>query len=321
MAQVKKSGNFQEAHLARVLVTGGAGFVGSHIVDGLLENGHEVLVVDDLSTGARSNLPANAEFVDFDVANDGFVSVVKSFGPDVISHLAAQSSVPVSMSDPNLDARVNIFGGLNVIRGAIEAECEQVVYVNTGGALYGEPEYLPCDEDHPIRPISAYGLSKWTAECYFRTMLPDSIPLKVLRPANIYGPRQDPHGESGVIAIFLRKMLRGDQVTINGDGEHTRDYVYVGDIVEAHEKVMKHGESLVVNIGTGEGTSVNEIFRRLQEVTGYGEPAHYGPPRPGDVRHIALDASRARRELGWEPKVGLIEGLKMTAASMRNADE
>ena len=320
-AQVKKSGNFQEAHLARVLVTGGAGFVGSHIVDGLLENGHDVLVVDDLSTGTCSNLPANAEFVDFDVANDGFVGVVKSFGPDVISHLAAQSSVPVSMSDPNLDARVNILGGLNVIRGAIEAECEQVVYVNTGGALYGEPEYLPCDEDHPIRPISAYGLSKWTAECYFRTMLPDSTLLKVLRPANIYGPRQDPHGESGVIAIFLRKMLRGDQVTINGDGEHTRDYVFVGDVVEAHETAMKHDESFVVNIGTGEGTSVNEIYLHLQKVSGYSEPAIHGPPRPGDVRHIALDASRARRVLSWEPKVGLIEGLKMTAESMRDADE
>ena len=302
-------------------MTGGAGFVGSHVVDGLLAEGHEVLVVDDLSTGTRSNLPAGAELVDLDVSDDGFVGAVKSFGPDVISHLAAQASVPVSMSDPELDARVNILGGLNVVRAAIEADCEQVVYINTGGALYGEPEYLPCDEDHPIKPISAYGLSKWTSECYFRTMLPDSIPLKVLRPANIYGPRQDPHGESGVIAIFLRKMLRGDQVTINGDGEHTRDYVYVGDVVEAHETAMKHDESLVVNIGTGEGTSVNEIFRHLQEVTGYSEPAIYGPPRPGDVRHIALDASRARRVLGWEPKVGLIEGLKMTAESMRNTDE
>ena len=307
--------------MARVLVTGGAGFVGSHIVDGLLRNGHDVLIVDDLSTGTRSNMPAGAEFVDLDVSGEGFVGVVKSFRPHAISHLAAQASVPVSMSDPILDARVNILGGLNVIRGAVEAECEQVVYFNTGGALYGEPEYLPCDEEHPIRPISAYGLSKWTSECYFRMMLPDSIPLKVLRPANIYGPRQDPHGESGVIAIFLRKMLRGDQVTINGDGEHTRDYVYVGDVAEAHETAMNHGESFVANIGTSEGTSVNEIFRHLQEVTGYGEPAIHGPPRPGDVRHIALDASRARRVLGWEPKVGLSEGLKMTAASMRNADE
>jgi len=320
-AQVKKSGNFQEAHLARVLVTGGAGFVGSHIVDGLLAKGHEVLVVDDLSSGTRANLSDNVDIVETSVEDDTFLEVAKSYRPDVISHLAAQASVPVSMSDPNLDARVNIIGGLNVIRGAIEAECEQVVYVNTGGALYGEPEYLPCDEDHPIRPISAYGLSKWTSECYFRTMLPDSIPLKVLRPANIYGPRQDPHGESGVIAIFLRKMLRGDQVTINGDGEHTRDYVFVGDVVEAHETAMKHGESFVANIGTGEGTSVNEIFLHLQKVTGYSEPAIHGPPRPGDVRHIALDASRAKRVLGWEPKVGLIEGLKMTAESMRNADE
>ena len=321
MAQVKKSGNFQEAHLARVLVTGGAGFVGSHIVDGLLEKGHEVLVVDDFSTGTRSNLPAGAEFIDLDVSDEGFVGVVKSFGPDVISHLAAQASVPVSMSDPNLDARVNILGGLNVIRGAIEADCEQVVYVNTGGALYGEPEYLPCDEDHPIRPISAYGLSKWTSECYFRIMLPDTIPFKVLRPANIYGPRQDPHGESGVIAIFLKRMLNGEQVMINGDGEHTRDYVYVGDIVEAHEAAMSHGESFVANIGTGQGTSVNDIFRYLQEVTGYSEPAIYGPPRPGDVRHIALDASRARRVLGWEPKVRLIEGLEKTTASMGKGDD
>lgn len=307
--------------MARVLVTGGAGFVGSHIVDGLLAKGHEVLVVDDLSSGSRSNLPSDAEFVDLDVADDGFVGVVKSFSPDVISHLAAQASVPVSMSDPELDARVNILGGLNVVRAAMEADCEQVVYVNTGGALYGEPEYLPCDEDHPIRPISAYGLSKWTSECYFRTMLPDSISLKVLRPANIYGPRQDPHGESGVIAIFIRKMLHGDQVTINGDGEHTRDYVYVGDVVEAYEAAMNHDESFVANIGTGKGTSVNDIFRHLRTVTGYSEPAVYGPPRPGDVRHIALDASRAKRVLGWEPKVGLIEGLKMTTASMRNADE
>ena len=307
--------------MSRVLVTGGAGFVGSHIVDGLLARGHDVLVVDDLSSGARSNLSPDAEFVDLDVADEALVGVAKAFRPDVISHLAAQASVPVSMANPAPDARVNILGGLNVLRAAMETDCGQVVYVNTGGALYGEPEYLPCDEDHPIRPISAYGLSKWTSECYFRTLLPDSIPLKVLRLANIYGPRQDPHGESGVIAIFARRMLKGEQVTINGDGEHTRDYVYVGDVAEAHDLAMSREDSFVANIGTGGGTSVNEVFRHLQKVTGNDSPPEYGPPRPGDIRHIALESSRAKILLGWEPKVGLIEGLERTVASMRNADD
>ena len=250
--------------MARVLVTGGAGFVGSHVVDGLLARGHDVLVVDDLSTGTRSNLPPHVELIDLDVADDAFVSLAKSFGPNVISHIAAQASVPVSMSDPKMDARVNILGGLNVLQAAKEADCEQVLYINTGGALYGDPDYLPCDEDHPIRPISGYALSKWTSECYFRMLLPDSIPLKVLRAANIYGPRQNPHGESGVISIFIRRMLDGGQVTINGDGEHTRDYVYVGDVVDAHDMAMSYGQSIAVNIGTGAGTSVNEVFRLLQ---------------------------------------------------------
>ena len=307
--------------MARVLVTGGAGFVGSHVVDGLLAKGHEVLVVDDLSTGTRSNLSPHVEFVDLDVADDSFVSSAKSFKPDVISHVAAQASVPVSMSDPRLDARSNILGGLNVLRAAMETDCEQVLYVNTGGALYGDPDYLPCDEDHPIRPISAYALSKWTSECYFRIMLPASIPLKVLRYANIYGPRQNPHGESGVVAIFLRRMLDGNPVTINGDGEHTRDYVYVGDVVDAHVMAMDYDESFVANIGTGVGTSVNQILRHLQGLTGYAAPPTYGDPRPGDVRHITLDPSRAKRLLGWEPRIGLVEGLKETLASMRTGDD
>ncbi len=266
--------------MARVLVTGGAGFVGSHVVDGLLADGHDVLVVDDLSTGTGANLPPDVQLADVDIADEAFVSVAKSFRPDVISHLAAQSSVPVSMSDPVLDARANILGGLNVLRAATETGCRQVVYTNTGGALYGEPDYLPCDEDHPIRPISPYALSKWASECYFRMLLPDSIPLKVLRGANIYGPRQDPHGESGVVAIFLRRMLDGGPVRIFGDGEHTRDYVYVGDFVEAHRMAMDYADSLVVNIGTGEGTSVNDIFRHLQSVTGNAAPPTYDAHAP-----------------------------------------
>ena len=225
------------------------------------------------------------------------------------------------MSDPRLDARANILGGLNVCRAAVEAGCEQVLYINTGGALYGDPVYLPCDEEHPIRPISAYALSKWTSECYFRMMLPDSIPLKVLRLANVYGPRQDPHGESGVTAIFTRRMLDGDAVRIFGDGEHAKDYVYVGDFVNAHDMAMSYGESFVLNFGTGKGTSVNQLFRHLQALTGVDAPPIYEDARPGDVRHIALDPSRAKRILGWEPRVGLLEGLEKTVAYMRSADD
>ena len=303
--------------MAKILVTGGAGFFGSHVVDGMVAEGHEVLVVDNLATGAAANLSSDAEFVDVDIADDGFVEVARSFGPHVISHLAAQASVPVSMSDPVLDARVNIMGGLNVCRAAMEAGCEQVLYINTGGALYGEPDYLPCDEEHPIRPVSGYALSKWTSECYFRMLLPDSMPLKVLRYANIYGPRQSPHGESGVVSIFTRQMLEGETVRIFGDGEQTKDYIYVEDCVAAHNAAMRHDSSLVVNIGTGEATSVNEIFQRLKRLTGYDAPPVHGPDRPGDVRHFRLDISRAKRVLGWAPRVGLPEGLERTVAYMR----
>ena len=303
--------------MAKILVTGGAGFMGSHIVDGLVAKGHDVLVVDNLYTGSPSNLSAEAQFADVDIAGDAFVALAKTFNPDVISHLAAQASVPVSMNDPVLDAKVNILGGLNVCRAAVEVRCEQVLYINTGGALYGEPDYLPCDEQHPIRPISGYALSKWTSECYFRMLLPDSIPLKVLRYANVYGPRQSPHGESGVVAIFARKMLEGKTVRIFGDGEYTRDYVYTDDFVEAHDTAMNYDKSIVVNFGTGQGTSVNQVFQHLKALTGYDASPIYGDPRPGDVRHIVLDASRARNILGWKPKVDLLEGLKRTVSYMR----
>ncbi len=303
--------------MAKVLVTGGAGFFGSHVVDGLVAEGHEVLVADNLATGAAANLSSGAKFVDVDVADEAFVGVARSFNPSVISHVAAQASVPVSMSDPALDARVNILGGLNVWRAAVETGCEQVLYINTGGALYGEPDYLPCDEEHPIRPVSGYALSKWTSERYFRMLLPESIRLKVLRFANIYGPRQSPHGESGVISIFTRRMLDGEPVRIFGDGEQTKDYIYVDDCVAAHNMAMGHGETLVVNVGTGDGTSVNEIFRRLKGLTGYDGEPNFEEPRPGDVRHFTLDPSKAKRVLGWEAKVGLAEGLEKTVAYMR----
>ena len=304
----------------RVLVTGGAGFVGSHIVDRLVDQGDDVLVVDDLSTGRADYVNPEARLDRLDVRDRRLSAVARSFRPHRIVHCAAQASVPASMSDPRHDADVNIGGGLNVARAAIEAGCGQFLYVTTGGALYGNPEYLPCDEDHPVRPISAYGLSKWAFELYARMLLAPAMRLHVLRPANVYGPRQDPDGEAGVIAIFSKRMLRCDPVTINGDGEQTRDWVYVDDIARACEMAFEAKEPITVNVGSGRGTSVNELFEALARETGYTLPPVRAPERPGDVRHIALDSSRARRLMGWTPQVPFDEGLRRTTDWFRLQD-
>ena len=301
----------------RVMVTGGAGFVGSHIVDRLLARGDDVLVVDDLSTGSASNLTRGVDLEEMDVASPKLLDVASAWRPEALTHAAAQPSVPVSMSDPLLDAHTNVMGGLNVLSAAVEAGASQVVYVNTGGALYGEPDYLPCDEGHSQRPLSPYGLSKLTMERYFRLMLPPSVTLKVLRLANVYGPRQSPDGESGVISIFIRRMLRGEPLTIDGDGQQTRDFVYVGDVAAAHELALGHPEPLIANIGSGTGVSVNELFGVISKLTGYEHPPRHGPPRPGDVRHVVLDVTRARERLGWTATTGLADGLRQTVAAMR----
>ena len=298
----------------RVLVTGGAGFVGSHIVDGLLGRGDHVLVVDDLSTGSRSNLPSEVELVELDIGDPGLTDIFAEFRPEAVSHCAAQISVPASMKNPVRDARTNILGGINVWQAAISAGCDRFVYITTGGALYGNPGYLPCDEDHPIRPISGYGLSKWVLERYLQLLLPDTITLNVLRLANVYGPRQVPQGEAGVVAIFAQRMVRGEPVTINGDGRQTRDLVYVGDVARAHEMALEASESLTVNIGTGSATSVSDLFRLMAGETGYALPPVHQSERPGDVEHIYLDISKAERLLGWTPQTSLQDGLRETLA-------
>ena len=301
----------------RVMVTGGAGFVGSHVVDRLLARGDDVLVVDDLSTGSASNLPPGVELEEMDIASPRLLDVASAWRPEAVCHAAAQPSVPVSMSDPLLDAHTNVMGGLNVLRAAMEAGAAQVVYVNTGGALYGEPDYLPCDEDHPQRPLSPYGLSKLTMERYFRLMLPPSVTLKVLRLANVYGPRQSAEGESGVISIFIRRVLRGEPVTIDGDGLQTRDFVYVGDVAAALQLAIDHPEPLTANIGAGSGVSVNELFEVIADLTGYERSPQLGPPRLGDVKHVVLEVTRARERLGWTATTSLADGLRKTVAAMR----
>lgn len=304
----------------RVLITGGAGFVGSHIVDELLAAGASVLVVDDLSTGKQSNLSTDAELVELDMGSPAFHDVVRRFKPDVVSHCAAQASVSGSMKDPQHDANVNILGGINVAQAAIEQGCDQFIYINTGGALYGDPDYLPCDEDHPIRPMSGYGLSKWTMECYLRILLPESMPLKVLRLANVYGPRQDPYGEAGVISIFAERMLKNEPAYIFGDGEQTRDFVYVGDVARAHRQALEHDDVVTVNIGSGKQLSVNQLFRQMAETTGYTQPPVYMDERPGDIKHSVLAVARAREQLGWESQVELADGLRITIDALREAN-
>jgi UDP-glucose 4-epimerase len=296
----------------RILITGGAGFIGSHLVDDLHRSGHEVLVVDDLSTGKAANLPAGVELAEVDIAGPDFRSIAERFRPEAITHCAAQASVVVSMDDPVRDARTNILGGLQVIQAAIATRCPRLIYITTGGALYGVPQYNPLDEKHPIAPQSPYGLSKWAVEAYGQMLLPPAIPARVLRLANVYGPRQDPQGEAGVVAIFGSRMLAGEPVTIYGDGEQTRDFLYVGDVVGAHALALAAPGPFAVNVGTGQATSVNTLFKTMALATGYAPPAVHAAERPGELKHVTLDARLARAVLGWEPRTALADGLRMT---------
>lgn len=299
----------------RVLVTGGAGFIGSHLVDGLLALGHEVAVVDNLSTGRREQVPAESCLHEIDIRDVELVHrLFRSFRPRVVYHLAAQTSVRKSTEDPAGDASVNVLGTINVLDAAVRAGVERVVYVSSGGAIYGEPEALPVREDHPVRPLSPYGLSKYVGEEYlwlYRQTY--GLACSVLRYPNVYGPRQDPFGEAGVVAIFTRALLDGKQPVIFGDGLQTRDYVYVDDIVAASLLCLRKGEGGTYNLGWGREVTVVDLLAQLQEVLGTAVTPRYDLPRPGEVRRIALDATRARSELGWEPKVPLPEGLRLTA--------
>ncbi len=306
----------------KILVTGGAGFIGSHVVDLYLEHGHDVVVVDDLSTGRISNLNPAVTFHKMDIRSPALAEVFEAERPDVINHHAAQMDVRRSVADPIFDADVNILGSLNLLECARRYPVRRIIYISTGGAVYGEPVYLPCDEEHPIHPICQYGASKHTVEHYlYMYQVNYGLPYTVLRYPNVYGPRQDPQGEAGVVAIFIGRMLAGETVTINGDGEQERDFVYVGDCARANLLALEDvGPREVYNLGSGKGTTVKQIFAALSGVTGYTEPPHHGPPKLGETRRIYLDASRARERLGWVPGVSLEEGLARTVEFLRVAE-
>jgi len=303
----------------RILVTGGAGFIGSHLVDRFLELGHEVAVLDDLSTGFREFVPPRARLYEVDLTDAPAVErVVADFRPEIVDHHAAQIDVRRSVDDPVFDARTNILGALGLLQACTRHQVRKVVYASTGGALYGEGRTLPATEEHPVNPESPYGVSKHTLEHYlYLWKLLHGLDYTVLRYPNVYGPRQNPHGEAGVIAIFAEKLLRGEQPVINGSGEQTRDYVYVGDVARANLLALKSDFCGALNVGTGVETDVNQLFAVLCAATGVHKPEQHGPAKPGEQSRSVLDPSKARSALGWQPAVSLAEGMARTVAYFR----
>lgn len=300
----------------RILVTGGAGFIASHVVEGYLAAGHEVAVVDDLSTGFRENLDPRARFWPVDIRSAELPRVVADFRPDVISHHAAQMSVSASARDPRHDADINILGSLNLLEAAVRSEVRRVIFASTGGAVYGDSVSVPTDETAAPQPVSPYGVAKLAVERYLHAyQAMHDLRAVALRYSNVYGPRQSPHGEAGVVAIFSRVILEGWELTVNGDGGQTRDYVYVGDVVRANMLAtdMVLGQELpILNIGTGAETSVNDLVRLFCEIAGRNVTWRHGPPRPGEQRRSVLNCALAKEVLGWEAATGLRTGLTRT---------
>ena len=298
----------------KIVVTGGAGFIGSNIVDAYLEEGHEVHILDDFSTGQKSNLNGKAELHEVDITDPRAARVIERIKPDAMSHHAAQMDVRHSVADPTFDARVNIIGFITLLEAAKNAGVKKVIFASSGGAVYGEQDVFPAPEDHVTRPASPYGVSKRAGELYLSYYQQTfGLPYIALRYANVYGPRQSAKGEAGVVAIFLTLMLAGKTPVINGDGGQTRDYVYVGDVVAANVNALKSSFVGPVNIGTGVETDVITLYQHLRQALGSEIQAVHGPAKAGEQRRSSLDARRATAVLGWRPQVALADGLQRTA--------
>jgi len=308
----------------RILVTGGAGFIGSHVVDGYLAEGHEVSVVDDLSHGQKAHLNPQAQFHQIDLLDfKSLEKVFKEKQPEILNHHAARVDVRGAVEDPLFDARVNILGSLHLLELSRRYGVPKVIYISSGGAIYGEPDALPVREDHPIRPLSPYGASKYAVEPYL-SLYGRLFGLRfiVLRYPNVYGPRQDPRGEAGVVAIFCRQMLSGERPTIFGDGTKTRDYVYVEDIVRANLQALgPKGEMEAFNLGWGREIGDLEVFRAAREALGVDLEPVFGEARAGEVSRICLDAQRAQKALDWKPLILFRDGVRKTASYFKALQE
>jgi UDP-glucose 4-epimerase len=302
----------------KIVITGGAGFIGSHIADAYIAQGHEVHVVDDFSTGREANLNPGAVVHRFDIADPEIVKVIGDIKPNVLNHHAAQMDVRRSVADPAFDARINIIGFVNLLEGCLKAEVKKVIFASSGGAVYGDKEPIPAGEDHPTEPLSPYGVSKRTGELYlgyYRSAF--GLPYVALRYANVYGPRQSSQGEAGVVAIFIDRLLSGQSPIINGDGKQTRDYVFVGDVVAANLAALRTSFVGPVNIGTAQETDVVTICETLRARLGTRINATHGPAKPGEQRRSCLAIGLAAQVLGWKPAVALEQGLQRTVDSWR----
>jgi len=302
----------------RILITGGAGFIGSTTADAFLAAGWDVAVMDDLSTGRRENVPAAARFYPCDVRSSAAAEAVRRERPDVLCHHAAQIDVRRSMADPRHDADVNVGGLLNLLVASAEAGVRHVIFASSGGAVYGDTDRIPTSEDHPMRPVSVYGASKAASELYLGVWrVAHGIPSAALRYANVYGPRQDPRGEAGVVAIFAGRLLAGETCTVNGSGAQTRDYVFVEDVALANVLAAQRRFDGALNVGTGRETDVNRLYELLAAAAGVTRPPGRGPAKPGEQMRSCVDPAEAGRALGWRPQVALEEGLARTLSWFR----
>jgi UDP-glucose 4-epimerase len=299
--------------MARILVTGGAGFIGSHVADSLIAAGHDVAVVDNLSTGRREFVPAQAQFFHYDINSPEAAELIRSWRPEALVHHAAQMNVRFSVADPVADAQDNILGTLNLLQASKDAQVKKVIFASTGGAIYGDEAPIPARETDAPWPESPYGIAKLAVEHYLRYYHREhGLTAICLRYANVYGPRQNGQGEAGVVAIFIEKFLAGQQPLINGDGLQTRDFVFVGDVVAANLKALDYPRPGTFNIGTGRETDILTIYLQLQAIARSPLGPQHGPGKPGEQRRSALDSTLAREQLAWQPTVALEDGLSRT---------